>query len=100
MTRGRRARNIPDRIANRAERALPKLARDAQTLNPVGLPPPRLARKRNLKNPNVADQGRRINLTSLVRRQAANTSLSHDQGSIRFFPTVFSLSNCDFPQIF
>lgn len=85
VTRGRKVTNTPDRIAKLARRAPPKLAKGVQTLTPVGPLPLRLVRKRNLKNPNVVVQGRRKNLTSLVRRQAANTSLSHDQGSIRFF---------------
>lgn len=90
-----------DRIAKPARRAQPKLARDTQTRTRVGLPPLRLVRKRNIRNPNVVAQDRRKNLTSLVRRQAANTSLSRDQGSIRFFlfiNTVYShcVFHCDF----
>lgn len=72
-------------IANPARRAPPKLAGGAQTLTQVGPLHLKLVRKRNLKSPNVVAQDRRKNLTSLVRRQAANTSLSRDQGSIRFF---------------
>lgn len=91
-----------DTTVKPVRRALPKLARDTQTLTRVDPLPLKLARKRNLRNPNVVAQGRRKNLTSLVRRQAANTSLSRDQGSIRFFPlflpTVCSycMSYCDF----
>lgn len=68
----------------KAKRALQNPARDAQILTQVGHLLLRLAKKRNQRNPNVVVQGLRKNLTSLVRRQAANTSLSHDQGSIRF----------------
>lgn len=81
------------RTAKPARRAPPNLAGGAQTLTPVDPLPLRLARKRNLKNLNVVAQGRRKKLTSLVRRQAANTSLSRDQGSIRFF---FFFSYCMF----
>lgn len=81
------------RRVNRARRAPPKLARDARTLIQVGPRPLKLARKRNLRNPNVVAHGRRRSLTSLVRRQAANTSLSRDQGSIHFF---LLLSYCMF----
>lgn len=63
---------------------LPKVAEDAQTPTLAGPQPRSLVRERNLKKLNVVDQGQRKNLTSLVRRQAANTSLSHDQGSIHF----------------
>lgn len=80
-----RVTSTPDRIAKAAKRAPSKLARGAQTLTRVDPLPLRLVRKRNLRNLNVVAQGRRKNLTSLVRRQAANTSLSRDQGSIRFF---------------
>lgn len=80
------------RTAKPARRAPPNLAGGAQTRTLVDRPPPRLARKRNLKNLNVVAHGRRKKLTSLVRRQAANTSLSHDQGSIRFI--YFSLTVC------
>ncbi len=80
-----RVTSTPGRTAKPARRAPPKLARGAQTLTQVDPLPLKLAEKRNLKNPNVVAQGRRKNLTSLVRRQAANTSLSRDQGSIRFF---------------
>lgn len=73
-----------------AKRAPPKLARDTLILTQVDPLLLKLARKRNLKNPNVVVQGLRKNLTSLVRRQAANTSLSHDQGSIRFFLFIIS----------
>ncbi len=86
-----RVTDTPGRTAKAARRAPPKLARDAQTLTQVGPLPPKLAKKRNLKNPNVVAQGLRKDLTSLVRRQAANTSLSHDQGSIRFFLFIFLL---------
>lgn len=72
-------------IVKPARRARPKLARGTQTLTQVDPPPLKLARKKNIRNPNVVAQDRRKNLTSLVRRQAANTSLSRDQGSIRFF---------------
>lgn len=103
MTRAQilRVTDTPGRTAKAPRRALSKLARDIQTLTRVDPPPLKLARKRNLRNPNVVVQGRRKNLTSLVRRQAANTSLSHDQGSIRFFslfPTQCShcVSYCDF----
>lgn len=96
-----RVTNTPGRTAKAARRAPSKLARDIQTLTQVDPLPLKLARKRNLRNPNVVAQGRRKNLTSLVRRQAANTSLSHDQGSIRFFslfPNLCShcMSYCDF----
>lgn len=86
-----RVTSTPGRIAKPARRAPPKLARGAQTLIQVDPLPLKLARKRNLKDPNVVAQGRRKNLTSLVRRQAANTSLSRDQGSIRFFLLFFLL---------
>ena len=80
-----------DRIAKPAGRAPAKLARGARTLTLVDPPHLKLARKRNLRNPNVVAHGRRKNLTSLVRRQAANTSLSRDQGSIRFFLSFYLL---------
>lgn len=87
-----RVTNALDRIAKQPRRAPANLAGDTQTLIPVDPPPLKLARKRNQRNLNVVVQGRWKNLTSLVRRQAANTSLSRDQGSIRFFP--FSLTVC------
>lgn len=80
-----RVTSTPGKIAKPARRAPPKLARDGQTLTQVDPPPLKLARKRNPKNLNVVVHGRRKSLTSLVRRQAANTSLSRDQGSICFF---------------
>lgn len=83
--RTHRVTSTPGRIAKPARRAPPKLARGAQTLSRVDPLPLKLAKKRNPKNPNVVAHGPRKNLTSLVRRQAANTSLSRDQGSIRFF---------------
>lgn len=89
LARTRRVTGTPGRIAKATKRAPPKLARDTRTLTQVDPPALRLARKRNLRNQNVVVQDRRKNLTSLVRRQAANTSLSHDQGSIRFFPLYF-----------
>lgn len=91
LTQTLRVTSTPDRIARPARRALPKLVRGAQTLTLVGPLPLKLARKRNLRNPNAVVQGRWKNLTSLVRRQAANTSLSRDQGSIRFFLFTFLL---------
>lgn len=80
------------RTAGPARRAPPNPVGGAQTLTLVDRPAPSLARKRNPKNLNVVAHGRRKNLTSLVRRQAANTSLSHDQGSIRFI--YFSFTMC------
>lgn len=82
MTLTHRATGTPGKIVKPAKRAPPKLARDAQTLNQVDPLHLKLARKKNLRNPNVVAQGRRKNLTSLVRRQAANTSLSRDQGQL------------------
>ena len=80
------------RIARATRKARQNLARGTRTLNRASPPPLRLARKRNPKNLNVVVQGQRKNRTSLVRRQAANTSLSHDQGSIRFFSLIFLLN--------
>lgn len=93
MTHGRtlRVTGTLVRTAKPARGAPPKLARGAQTLTRVDPLPPRLAKKRNLKNPNVVARDQRKNLTSLVRRQAANTSLSRDQGSIRFILFSFLL---------
>lgn len=86
--------NALDRTAKQPRRAPAKQAGDTQTLTLVDPLPLKLARKRNLRNPNVVVPGRWKNLTSLVRRQAANTSLSRDQGSIRFFP--FLLNVCSY----
>lgn len=83
-----RATSTLDTIAKQTRKAPVKVAGGARTLTLVGPPPPKLARKRNLRNPSVVVQGRWKNLTSLVRRQAANTSLSRDQGSICFFPLL------------
>lgn len=91
-TQSPKVTNTLDKTAKPARRAPAKLAGDTQSQTLVDPPPLKLARKRNLRNPNVVVQGRWKNLTSLVRRQAANTSLSRDQGSIRFFP--FSLTLC------
>lgn len=70
------------KTAKVARKAPPNLAESTQIQSPVGAGPLplRLAKKKSLKNLNVVDQGQRKDLTSLVRRQAANTSLSHDQG--------------------
>lgn len=82
-------RGIPDKTANLARKVPPKLAKSTPIQSPAGAGrlPLRLAKKKSPKNLNVVDQGLRNGLTSLVRRQAANTSLSHDQGSIHFLST-------------
>lgn len=74
--------SIPGKTANLARKAPLKLAKSTQiqSLAGAGRLPLRLAKKKSLRNLNVVDQGLRNGLTSLVRRQAANTSLSHDQG--------------------
>lgn len=81
--------SIPGKTANLARKAPLKLAKSTQiqSLAGAGRLPLRLAKKKSLRNLNVVDQGLRNGLTSLVRRQAANTSLSHDQGSIHFLFT-------------
>lgn len=88
-------RGFPGKTVNLAKKAPPKLARSTLIQSPAGAGPLplRLAKRKGLKNPNVVDQDQRKGLTSLVRRQAANTSLSHDQGSIHFLST-FLLLNC------
>lgn len=43
-----------------------------------------VAKKRRLRSLNIVDRDPWRNLKGLVRRQAANTSLSPDQGSILF----------------
>lgn len=90
------------KTAKVARKAPPKLAESTLIQSPVGAGPLplRLAKKRSLKNQNVVDQGQRKDLTSLVRRQAANTSLSRDQGSIHFaffsfIVELFYLSVCE-----
>lgn len=94
ITQTLRVTSTPIRVARLARRALPNLARGTPTRSRAGPPPPSLARKRSLRNPNVVAQDQRKNLTSLVRRQAAKTSLSHDQGSIPFFTISFSVVSC------
>lgn len=80
-------RSFPGKTVKVARKAPPNLAGSTPIQNPVGAGPRplRLAKKRSLKNLNVVDQGQRKDLTSLVRRQAANTSLNRDQGSIPFY---------------
>lgn len=84
-------RGFLGKTANLARKAPPKLAKSILIQSPAGAGPLplRLAKKKSLRNQNVVDQGQRKDLTSLVRRQAANTSLSHDQGSIHFLSTFF-----------
>lgn len=84
-------RSFPDKTVKVAKKAPPNLAGITPIQSPVGAGPPplRLAKKKSLKNLNVVGRGQRKDLTSLVRRQAANTSLSHDQGSIPFLSTFF-----------
>lgn len=82
---GERATLFPDRTAGLVERVRPNQTGSTRTLTPAGPRPPRLAKAKSLKKLNVVDQGQRKNRTSLVRRQAANTSLNRDQGSIHFY---------------
>lgn len=76
---------------------LPKIVKGIQVLILVegAVPnPPEVAKKRRLRSLNIVDRAPWRNLKGLVRRQAANTSLSPDQGSILFkvFCLIFFLS--------
>lgn len=75
---------IPDK---KAKKFLPKIAKNGQALNLVRgvvLNHQEAVKKRRLRNRSIFGHAPWRNLKGLVRRQAANTSLSHDQGSILF----------------
>lgn len=68
-------------------KVLPKTVKSIQVLILVEgavLNPLEVAKKRRLRSLNIVDRAPWRNLKGLVRRQAANTSLSPDQGSILF----------------
>lgn len=81
--------SFPDKTADLVEKIRPNQTEGIRTLIPAGPRPLRLAKAKSLKKTSVVDQGQRKNRTSLVRRQAANTSLNRDQGSIHFYPFFF-----------
>lgn len=86
---------ILDRIVRKA---LPKIVKNIQALILVEgavLNLQEVAKKRRLRSLNIVDRDPWRNLKGLVRRQAANTSLSPDQGSILFkvFCLIFKKKN-------
>lgn len=81
-----RAQKLPGTIlGRRAREARPKIAKSVQgqsLAQEAVLSRQVASKKRSLRNRNIHGHGRWRNLKGLVRRQAANTSLNHDQGSI------------------
>lgn len=80
-------------LGRKAREVLPKIAGSVQVRNlaqEAVLSHQAAAKKRRLRNPSIVGHGLWKNLKGLVRRQAANTSLNHDQGSI-LLSTLFDL---------
>lgn len=94
MILGRKARKVLPKRAKSIQ--VQKLAQEAVLSHGAA------AKKRSRRNPSIVGHSPWRNLKGLVRRQAANTSLNHDQGSILlsilldlyYFFLYFDSSSC------